>query len=109
MEKTTLLIISTSCLLSLLCFIPSPVDLIYSQALLSVNVSTSFLCAAVASFPMFLDCLWDVLCKLKWIQMESSRDHSYLIEHLQALFFLRLDILSLELLTLTKLAYTIMP
>eukprot|EP01036_Dinobryon_divergens_P028731 gene28731-37725_t len=80
--KTTssLIIISTSCLLSLLCFIPAPVDLNYSQALLSGNVFTSFLCAAVASFPMFLDCWWDILSKLKWIRIGSSRDHSYLME-----------------------------
>ena len=85
MEKTTtILILSTTFLLSLLCFIPPPqqVDFNFNQALLSENASVSFLCAAVASFPMFLDCLWDFLCKLKWIQMESSRDLSYLIERM---------------------------
>ena len=85
MEKTkttSIIIISTSCLLSLLCFIPASVDFNYSQALLSGNVLTSFLCAAVARFPMFLDCWWDMLSKLKWIRFGSSRDHSYLMERL---------------------------
>eukprot|EP01035_Chromulina_nebulosa_P023088 gene23088-29914_t len=83
MQTNSFSIIAAACLLSLLCFIPAAgVELNYNRVLLSSNVYISFLCAAVASLPMLLDCLWDVSCKLKWIRLESARDHSYLIERL---------------------------
>lgn len=84
MEKNTTfsIIIITACFLSFLCFIPAPVTFNFSQALLSEYVFASFLCAAVASFPMLMDCLWDVLSKWNWIRIGSSRGHSYLTERL---------------------------
>lgn len=38
MEKTTIVILSTSCLLSLLAFIPAPDDFAFSQAVQSKDV-----------------------------------------------------------------------
>lgn len=82
MERRTLILILASFLLSSFSFLLTPIDLIYSNALLSPNVCISFICIAVSSFPMLLDCLWDLLSKFKWIQMGSSRDHSYLTQRL---------------------------
>ena len=73
-------VLVASCLLSLLCFLPAPDDLSYNEALHSSNVSTSFLCYAIASFPMALDCLLDLLSHLRVLKLGSTYDHMYLVE-----------------------------
>ena len=71
MFKTSVLILTISCFLSFLCFIPAPINLSYEHSLISWNVFVSFLCIAASSFP----------AKWNLINFEySSFNDTYLVE-----------------------------
>ena len=81
MFKTSVLILTISCFLSFLCFIPAPINLSYEHSLISWNVFVSFLCIAASSFPMLVDCILDLSAKWNLINFEySSFNDTYLIE-----------------------------